>query len=349
MMNEDSLMAFVHKGVDDVGTVVNGALVAIGDRLGLYAAMAGAGPLTAGDLASRTDTDERYVREWLASQAANGYVRYEGDGQFLLSDEHAVVLTDETSPVCLAGAFQLAVAAMQSTYRLAEAFRTGEGIGWGEHHPELFEGCERFFQPSYRNHLVGSWIPALDGVEQRLRSGAGVADIGCGHGASTLLMAKAYPNSIFVGFDAHPDSVELARKRASEEGLADRVSFSVGTATDFPGSYDLVTFFDSLHDMGDPASACRHTHGALRPEGSAMFVEPVAGNRLEDNLNPVGAAYYAFSTMLCTPNSMSQEGRAALGAQAGEAELSGVISGAGFSTVQRVTETPFNMVLEARQ
>lgn len=348
-MNDDKLMEFVHKGVDDVGTLVNGSLVAIGDRLGLYTAMAGAGPLTATELASRTETNERYVREWLAAQAANGYVTYQGDGQFVLPEENAAVLTDETSPVCLAGAFHLAVATVQSTYRLLDAFRTGEGVGWGEHHSELYPGCERFFRPTYLNHLVRSWIPALDGVEERLRSGADVADIGCGHGASTLLLAQAYPASTFVGFDPHPGSVDEARKQAAESGLADRVTFTVATAAEFTGQYDLVTFFDCLHDMGDPASACRHVHRALRAGGTAMIVEPIAGDRLEDNLNPVGGAYYAFSTLLCTPNSLSQDGGTALGAQAGEKLLREVITDAGFSAVRRIAETPFNMVLEARR
>ncbi|GEL19502.1 class I SAM-dependent methyltransferase [Pseudonocardia asaccharolytica] len=347
-MDENRLMEFVHKAVADVGLMGNAALVALGDRLGLFTAMADAGPLTAAELAARTDTHERYVREWLASQAANGYLTYEGDGRYTLPAEHAVALTDETSPVCVIGAYQLALATVQSTYRLAEAFRTGAGIGWGDHHPELYPGCERFFAPSYRNHLVTSWIPALDGVEDRLRDGATVADIGCGHGASTLVMAEAYPASRFVGFDPHPDSVTAARKRAADAGLASRVRFEIATAADFPGTYDLVTFFDCLHDMGDPTGAGRHSRAALNPGGTAMIVEPRAADRIEDNLNPVSATYYAFSTQLCTPNSLAQDGGSALGAQAGEARLRQVLTEAGFRTVQRVAETPFNMVLQAR-
>jgi 2-polyprenyl-3-methyl-5-hydroxy-6-metoxy-1,4-benzoquinol methylase len=346
-MNDQELMAFVGKGVGDVAAMVNGALVAIGDRLGLYVAMRETGPTTAAELARATGTTERYVREWLAAQAASGFVRYVGDGRYRLPEEHAVVLTDETSPVCLIGAFQLASAAVQSTDRLAEAFRTGAGIGWGEHHHELFPGCERFFAPSYRNHLVASWIPALDGVEATLRAGASVADVGCGHGASTLLMAQAYPAGTVTGFDPHPDSITTARKRAAEAGLADQARFEVAAATDYPGRYDLITFCDSLHDMGDPASAARHAREALRPGGRIMIVEPAAGDAVEDNLNPVSAAYYGFSTFLCTPNALTQS-TTALGAQAGEARLREVLADAGFTTVRRVAETPFNMVLEAR-
>ncbi|MGH3412718.1 MAG: class I SAM-dependent methyltransferase [Marmoricola sp.] len=345
-MDEQKMMDFVHKAVSDLGVMGNGALVAIGDRLGLFAAMAGAGALTAPELAARTDTHERYVAEWLASQAANGYVTYEGDGRFSLPEEYAGPLTDETSPVCVIGGFQLALATVQAAYRLLDAFRTGEGISWGDHHPELYPACERFFAPSYRNHLVTSWIPAMDGVDQRLRSGARVADIGCGHGASTMVMAEAYPASTFTGFDPHPDSVAAARKRAAEAGVADRAKFEVGTGADFTGSYDLVTYFDCLHDMGDPTGAARHAREALGTGGALMVVEPLAGDRLEDNLNPVGATYYAFSTQLCTPNSLSQGGTA-LGAQAGEARLREVLTEAGFGSVERVAETPFNMVLSA--
>ena len=346
-MNEQELMTFVGKGVGDVAAMVNGALVALGDRLGLYVAMRDAGPATAEELARRTDTAERYVREWLAAQAASGFLRYLGDGRYLLPAEQAVVLTDETSPVCLIGAFQLASATVQSTDRLVEAFRTGQGIGWGEHHHELFPGCERFFAPGYRNHLVTTWIPALDGADAALRAGAAVADVGCGHGVSTLLMAQAYPTATVTGYDPHPDSVVTARKRAAEAGLADRTRFEVAAATDYPGRYDLITFCDSLHDRGDSAAAARHARAALRPGGRAMVVEPMAGDRVEENLNPVGAAYYGFSTFLCTPNALAQS-TTALGAQAGEARLRDVLTDAGFRTVRRVAETPFNMVLEAR-
>jgi 2-polyprenyl-3-methyl-5-hydroxy-6-metoxy-1,4-benzoquinol methylase len=342
----EELTAFVQKGVGDVAAVVSGALVALGDRLGLYAAMADGGPVTAGELAGRTGTTERYVREWLAAQAASGFLQHCGDERYRLTAEGAVVLTDEDSPVCLIGAFQLALAAVQSVDRVAEAFRTGAGIGWGEHHEELYPGCERFFAPGYRNHLVGSWIPALDGAEPALRSGAAVADVGCGRGASTLLMAQAYPASTVTGFDAHADSVRAARKAAADAGL-ERARFEVATAADYPGRYDLITFFDCLHDMGDPAGAARHARAALRPGGRLMVVEPMAGDRVEDNLHPIGAAYYGFSTLLCTPGALSQD-TTALGAQAGEERLRGILTEAGFGAVRRVAETPFTMVLEAR-
>lgn len=349
----EELTAFVQKGVGDVAAMVSGALVALGDRLGLYAAMSDGGPVTAEELAGRTGTTERYVREWLAAQAAGGFLHYAGDGRYRLTAEGAVVLTDEHSPVCLIGAFQLALAAVQSVDRLVEAFRSGAGIGWGEHHEELYPGCERFFAPGYVNHLVASWIPALDGAEDALRSGAAVADVGCGRGASTLLMAQAYPASTITGFDAHADSVRAARKAAADAGLAERARFEVAAAADYPGRYDLVTFFDYLHDMGDPTGAARHALAALRPGGRLMVVEPMAGDRIEDNLHPVGAAYYGFSTLLCTPGALSQDstapsGPTALGAQAGEDRLREVLTGAGFGTVRRIAETPFTMVLEAR-
>ena len=345
-MDEGKLMEFVGKAVADVGTVLSGSMTVLGDRLGLYRAMAGAGPLTAAELAERTGTVERYVREWLAAQAATGYVVYDGDDWYSLPDEHAVPLTDETSPACVIGAFETALASVHSTDRLTAAFRTGEGVGWGEHHHDLFEGCERFFRPGYRANLVDAWLPALDGVVPKLEAGASVADVGCGHGASTILMAEAFPSSTFTGFDAHEPSITAARKRAGDEGVGDRTRFEVATAQDFPGSYDLVCFFDCLHDMGDPAGACAHARSALAPGGTVLLVEPMAGDRVEDNLNPVGAAYYGFSTLLCTPNSLSQDVGSALGAQAGEARLRDIATSAGFSSVRRVAETPFNMVLE---
>jgi len=345
-MDETKLMDFLHKTVADVGTLLGGSMAVLGDRLGLYRAMAGAGPLTAGELAERTGTTERYVREWLSAQAATGYVEHVGDGRFALPDEHAVVLTDESSPACVIGAFETALAAVHSTDRLTDAFRSGDGVGWGEHHHDLFEGCERFFRPGYQANLVSTWLPALDGVVAKLESGARVADVGCGHGASTILMAEAYPASTFVGFDAHGPSIEEARKHAADKGVGERVSFEVATALDFPGTYDLVCFFDCLHDMGDPAGACRHVVQALEDDGTVLLVEPMAGDTVEDNLNPVGAAYYGFSTLLCTPSSLSQDVGTALGAQAGEARLREIAIGAGFGQVRRVAETPFNMVLE---
>jgi SAM-dependent methyltransferase len=345
-MDETKLMEFVHKAVADVGTLLSGSMTVIGDRLGLYRAMAGAGSLTAEELADRTGTAERYVREWLAAQAATGYVVYDGDDRYSLPDEHAIPLTDETSPACVIGAFETALASVHSTDRLTEAFRTGHGVGWGEHHHDLYEGCERFFRPGYRANLVAAWLPALDGVVPKLEAGARVADVGCGHGASTILMAEAFPSSAFIGFDAHEPSITAARKRAAHEGVGDRARFEVATAHDFPGSYDLVCFFDCLHDMGDPVGACAHVRSALAPGGTVLLVEPMAGDRVEDNLNPVGAAYYGFSTLLCTPNSLSQDVGTALGAQAGEARLRDIVTSAGFTSVRRVAETPFNMVLE---
>jgi SAM-dependent methyltransferase len=347
-LDEAALMAFVGEAVTDVGRLLGGSMVVLGDRLGLYRALADAGPLTPAELADRTGTVERYVREWLSAQAATGYVTYEGDGRFSLSPEHAVVLTDESSPACVIGAFETALAAVHSTDRLAEAFRSGEGVGWGEHHHDLYEGCERFFRPGYAANLVSTWLPALDGVVERLEAGATVADVGCGHGASTLLMAAAYRRSTFVGFDAHAGSIAGARARTTEAGLGDRVTFETRTAQQVTGQFDLVCFFDCLHDMGDPVGALRAIRSALAPDGTLMLVEPMAGDSVEDNLNPVGAAYYGFSTLLCTPSSLSQEVGAALGAQAGEARLRAVATEAGFTSVRRVAETPFNMVLELK-
>ena len=346
-MDEDRLHRFVGKAVTDLGALVNGALVVIGDKLGLYRAMVGAGALTPAELAARTGCAERYLREWLSAQAAAGYVVHEGGERFSLPTEHAIPLTDETSPACVIGGFQLGLATVGSTARLTEAFRSGAGVGWGEHDAELFEGCERFFGPSYRSFLTQTWIPAMDGVEARLREGARIADLGCGQGASTLLLAAAYPNCTVVGIDPHPGSLDAARKQAAGQGVGDRVSFELGTAQDLQGRYDLVCLFDALHDMGDPAGGCRRVASALAPGGSMLVVEPNAGDQLADNLNPVGAAYYAFSTMLCTPNSLSQDVGTALGAQAGEARLREVICSGGFANVRRIAETPFNIVLEA--
>ena len=347
-MDETKLMDFVHGAVADVGTLLGGSLAVLGDRLGLYRAMAGSGPMTPAALAARTGTVERYVREWLCAQAATGYVTYEGDGRFSLPDEHAIPLTDETSPACVIGAFQTALAAVRSTDRLAEAFRSGEGVAWGEHHHDLFEGCERFFRPGYQANLVSSWLPALEGVVPLLRQGGTVADIGCGHGASTVLMAEAFPSSTFTGFDVHEPSLVAARKRAADAGVADRTSFEAGSAQTFTGRYDLVCLFDCLHDMGDPVGACTHIREVLAPGGKVLLVEPMAGDAVEENLNPIGAAYYGFSTLLCTPSSLSQDVGAALGAQAGEARLREIATAAGFTSVRRVAETPFNMVLEVR-
>ena len=344
----DRLMGFVGKAIGDFGALVNGALVVVGDRLGLYRAMKDAGPITAHELATRTGTSERYVREWLAAQATGGYLEYDGEGRYRLPPEHAIALTDENSPAFVVGGFQLGLASARSADTLTDAFRSGEGIGWGAHDPDLYPGCERLFGPSYRAFLASTWIPALEGVEERLQAGAAVADVGCGYGTSTIVMAQAFPRSTFVGFDPHPGSVEAATKAAQDAGVSDRVRFEVATAQDFDGTYDLVTMCDALHDMGNPAGAVAHARSALADGGTLMVVEPLAGDRLEDNLNPVSAAYYAFSNFLCTPGSLSQEIGLALGAQAGERRLSEILTGAGFSSVRRVTESALNMVIEAK-
>ena len=347
-MDETMMMEFVNRAVGDVGAVLGGAMVVIGDKLGLYRSMAGAGSLSPAELAERTGTAERYVREWLSAQAARGYISYDGNGRFSLPDEHAVPLTDETSPACVIGAFEIAVGSVYATDVIAQRFRTGDGFAWGAHDEHVLSGCERFFRPGYLNHLASTWIPALDGVEVKLTTGARIADVGCGHGASTLLLAEAYPASSVVGFDAHNGSIEAARKRAADVGFADRVEFEVASATTFTGTYDLVCFFDCLHDMGDPLGACAHVRDRLAPGGTLMLIEPFANDDLADNLNPVGAAYFGFSTLLCTPSSLSQEVGTALGAQAGEARLRDIVTRAGFATLRRVAETPFNIVLEAK-
>jgi SAM-dependent methyltransferase len=341
-IDEAKLEAFVSQAVGELGATLNAALVVIGDRLGLYRAMAGAGRLTPRELAQRTRTSERYVREWLNAQAAGGYVTYD-DGTYELEAEPAAVLADESGPAFLPGAFQLITAAVRDEPKIAEAFRSGEGVGWHQHSHDLFEGCERFFAPGYRANLVSSWIPALDGVEARLAAGAKVADVGCGHGASTALMAEAFPASRFHGFDYHRASIE--RARAQHPGIA----FEVASAEDFPGAgYDLVTTFDCLHDMGDPIAAAHRIREALAPDGTWLIVEPFAGDRVEDNLTPVGRLYYAVSTLVCTPASLDQPVGLALGAQAGQRCLHDVAIAAGFTRFRRVAETPVNLVLEAR-
>jgi SAM-dependent methyltransferase len=346
----DTLMSFVFRAVDEVGATLNTALVVMGDRLGWYRAMAGAGPLTPSDVATRTDTAERYVREWLNAQAAGGFVEYDPDsGRYTLLPEQAMAFTDESSPAYLPGFFESALGALLATSSITDAARTGTGFGWHEQAPEVHSGCERFFRPGYNAHLVAEWLPALDGVVARLEQGATVADVGCGHGASTILMAQAFPATQLVGFDYHEGSIATARKRAAEAGVEDRVRFETASGDAYPTSqYDLVTTFDCLHDMGDPVGTARHVRESLKSDGSWMIVEPAAGDRVEDNLNPVGRAYYAFSTLLCTPASLSQDVGLALGAQAGEARIRDVVTTAGFSSFRRVAETPFNFVYEAR-
>jgi SAM-dependent methyltransferase len=349
-LDQEKLNHFLQKALNDLGATFHANLIIMGDKLGLYKAMAGAGPLTSTELAERTGTVERYVREWLAAQAASGYVTYDPTTQrFTLPEEQAFALANENSPAFLPGAFQLATAALKAQPKLLEAFRTGAGVGWHEHDPELFQGTERFFRPGYAAHLTSSWIPALDGVEAKLRVGARVADVGCGHGASTILLAQAYPRATFSGFDYHGPSIERARQVAREAGIADRVTFEVAKAKDYPGThYDLVAFFDCLHDMGDPVGAAAHVRETLKADGVWMIVEPFAHDRLEDNLNPIGRIYYSGSTQICTPASLSQEVGLALGNQAGEARLREVVTAGGFTRFRRATETPFNLVFEAR-
>jgi SAM-dependent methyltransferase len=348
-VNEAKLHEFMMKAVGEMGAAMNTALILIGDRLGLYKAMAGSDPMTSAELATKTGTTERYVREWLAAQAAGGFVTYSAaTGRYALPPEQALALADESSPVFLPGYFQIVEASLKSVPKVAE-FRSGNGVGWHEHDACLFVGTERFFRPNYRGHLINEWIPALKDTEAKLKAGARVADVGCGLGTSTILMAQAYAKSSFVGFDYHPRSIELAREAAAKAGVADRVKFEVASAKEFPGNgYDLVGFFDCLHDMGDPEGAARHVRQTLDANGTWMIVEPFANDELEDNLNPIGRVFYAASTMLCTPASLSQEVGLGLGAQAGEGRLSKILRAAGFTRVRRAAETPFNIVLEAR-
>jgi SAM-dependent methyltransferase len=344
------LEQFVFRAVEEVGATLNTALVVMGDRLGLYRALAGAGTLTPAELAARTGTAERYVREWLNAQAAGGYVSYHPrDGAYSLPSEQAVAFCDEDSPAYLPGLFQNALGSVLDSPLITDAARTGAGVGWHEHNQHVHDGCERFFRPGYNANLVDSWLPALDGVVAKLQQGARVADVGCGHGASTILMARAFPNSTFVGPDYHDASIETARRRAEQAGVADRVRFEIAPADGYGGeNFDLVTMFDCLHDMGDPVGAARHVLDTLAPDGTWMIVEPAAGDRVEDNLNPIGRAYYGFSTLLCTPASLSQDVGLALGAQAGPARIEQVVTEAGFTRFRRAAETPFNLVLEAR-
>jgi SAM-dependent methyltransferase len=349
-LDQAKLHEFVMRAVGEMGAAMNAALIVIGDKLGLYKAMSGAGPLTSAELAKKTGTAERYVREWLASQAAGGFVTYDAaSGKYTLPPEQALALADETSPVFLPGFFEVVAACVKDEPKITDAFRSGKGVGWHEHDHGLFAGTERFFRPNYRAHLISEWIPALEGTEAKLKAGAKVADVGCGLGTSTILMAKAYPKSTFVGFDYHDGSINMAREAAAKTGVGDRVKFEVAKAKDYPGKgFEFVAFFDCLHDMGDPEGAAKHVKESMAPDGTWMIVEPFAHDKLEDNLNPIGRVYYAASTMLCTPASLSQEVGLALGAQAGEGRLSKILKNAGFSRVRRAAETPFNIVLEAR-
>ena len=348
-IDEAKLNAFMGRFVGDLGAVMHAATIVVGDQLGLYKRLAD-GPADVETLARLTETDPRYLREWLSAQAASGYVEYDPASQrFSLSEEQAMALAQEGSPAFIPGAFQVAIAQFKAIPKMMQAMRTGLGLGWHEHDASLFHGTERFFRPGYAANLVSQWIPTLEGVDARLKAGATVADVGCGHGASTVIMAQAYPASKFFGFDYHAPSIEHARNAATKAGVQDRVSFEVAKAKDYPGkAYDLVTVFDCLHDMGDPVGAAAHVRASLKPDGTWLIVEPFANDRLEDNLNPVGRVYYSASTFICTPASRSQEVGACLGAQAGEARLRDVVTKGGFSRFRRATQTPFNLVLEAR-
>jgi SAM-dependent methyltransferase len=348
-IDQDKLMDFLHKFVSDLGATMAAGNVLVGERLGLYRALAEQ-PMLPHELAERTSTATRYVDEWLRGQAAGGYVEYDPQtGAYSLTPEQAFALTDPDGAVYAPGAFELALGTLRSERKVTDAFRRGTGVGWHEHDDGVFSGCERFFRPGYAANLVTSWLPALDDAEAKLRAGARVADIGCGHGASTTLMAGAYPRSSFTGSDYHEESIIQARKRAADAGLDGRVTFDVASAQTFDGGpYDLVTSFDCLHDMGDPLGAARHIREMLAPDGTWMVVEPYAGHNVSDNLNPIGRVYYSFSTFLCVTNALSQDGGYSLGAQAGEEPIRRLATDAGYTRFRRVAETPFNIVYEAR-
>jgi SAM-dependent methyltransferase len=348
-LDMDKLHGFIGRAVGDLGAALHAGLIVIGDRLGLYRAMADGTPVSSEELANRTNTNERYVREWLNANAASGYVTYDpATAKYSLPPEQAFTLALDNTPVHLPGAFLMVQSIMNDLDHITERFRTGKGFGWHEHHHALFEGCERFFRPNYFGHLNNEWIPALRGVEAKLKKAGKVADVGCGHGASTILMAQAFPKAQFHAFDYHEGSIEAARKSAKKAGVDGRVKFEVAPAKNFPGKdYDLVAFFDCLHDMGDPVGAAKHVRQSLAKDGVWMIVEPFAGDKVENNLNPVGRVYYSASTTLCTPASLSQEVGLALGAQAGPARIEKVVKEAGFSGFRKVAETPFNLVFEA--
>ncbi|MEO1329014.1 MAG: methyltransferase domain-containing protein [Pseudomonadota bacterium] len=348
-MNEEKLMALLGKIVSDMGAAYSVPLVRMGEQLGLYAALKTHGPLTSAGLAEKTGCAERYVREWCANQAASGYIDFDADaGTFSLSPEQALAFADQNSPVYILGAFDNAITGIENQPKVQAAFRTGEGVAWGDQAACMFCAVAKFFRPGYAANLVGSWLPALDGVVDRLKQGGKIADVGCGHGHSTLMMAEAFPNAEVVGFDFHAPSIEEANAHAASHGLKN-LRFETATAKDFPGAdYDLVTFFDCLHDMGDPTGACAHVKSALKPDGAAMIVEPMAADAMKDNMHDLGRLFYAASTMICVPTSLAQDVGSALGAQAGEARLTEVIKSGGFTQVRRATETPFNIVLEAR-
>jgi 2-polyprenyl-3-methyl-5-hydroxy-6-metoxy-1,4-benzoquinol methylase len=349
-VDEARLEQFLGQAVTDIGAAMNGVLVMMGGELGLWKALAGAGPVNCAEIAEKSGVAERYVREWASAQAASGYLEYDADADtFTLPPEQAMAFADEDSPVYLLGGYHLISSAFKDREKIQERFRSGDGFGWHEHDPELFLGTEQFFRPGYRAHLVAEWIPALEGMDEKLRGGAKVADIGCGHGISTILMAQAYPESTFHGYDYHDASIERARAIAEAEGVSGNTEFERASAKEFPGDgYDLVCFFDCLHDMGDPVGALDHVSETIDDDGTVMLVEPFAADSLTENLNPVGRVYYAASTLICTPSSLDQEVGLGLGAQAGEERLREVAENAGFTRFRRATETPFNLVLEAR-
>ena len=348
-LNETKLHDLLGKVVTEMGAAANGPLITIGDKLGLYKTLSESKSMSSQQLADATQTSERYIREWAAAQAASGYINYDAKtNTFSMSPEQRAVFGDPKSSVFMTGVFYAISSLYFDEHKLEQAFKTGEGVSWGDHNTCLFCGTEKFFSPSYEGNLINNWLPALDGVLDKLRQGAKVADIGCGHAASTIIMAKAFPKSTFVGYDYHSKSIGQAKERAKDAGISN-ISFAVATAKDFPGeNYDFITFFDCLHDMGDPVGACNHAKNALKADGTCMIVEPFANDTLEDNLNPVGRAFYAFSTLLCVPCSLNQEVGEALGAQSGEKRLKETIISGGFSTFKRATETPFNLILEAR-
>jgi SAM-dependent methyltransferase len=349
-VDPEKLNQFLGKFVGDLGAAAHGATILLGERLGLYKAMADGKDVSAAELAQRTGTNERNVLEWLSAQAVSGYVNYRSEsGRFYLTPEQAFTMANDKGPAYLPGAFQVLSSIYKDEPKIVESFRTGKGLGWDARHADLFEGTDKFFRPGYLANLVSSWLPALDGVVEKLARGAKVADIGCGQGSSTLLMAAAFPKSEFVGFDYHAGSIDAARKAATAAGLGNRVDFKVGTAQQYPGTgFDLVAFFDCLHDMGDPEGAARHVRQSLKPDGSWMVVEPFAGETLAENMNPVGRVFYSVSSMICVPASLAQEGALGLGAQTSEGRLREIATAAGFGSFRRATATPFNRVFEAK-
>ncbi|MDA4126969.1 MAG: methyltransferase domain-containing protein [Thaumarchaeota archaeon] len=349
-VDQEKLNQFVMKFVGDFGASMHGPNVLIGEQLGLYKAIAANGPMTPKELAEKTQTNERYITEWLAGQAASGYVNYNNaTGKYMMSPEQVFTLADDNSPLYFPGAFYITSSLYRDQRKLAEVYRTGKGFGWNEHHNDLFVGTHKFFKPGYVANLVGAWLPSLEGVVEKLQSGARVADVGCGLGSSTIIMAKAFPKSKFIGYDYHLESIEGARNNSVTDGVTANADFQVALAKDFPGKdFDLITFFDCLHDMGDPVGAAKHVRESLKGDGTWMIVEPYAKDSLQENLNPVGRLFYNASSMICVPSSKAQEVGLALGAQASDSRLREVVQAGGFTRFRRSAETPFNRIFEAR-